>query len=178
MSKLTDQSMSRRSFSGDVAKLVGLGAFAHFSLVGSIARGKDAGNAAGAGADQKPGDGCKDAKPNDPDACPGGDIGKDVCNDNSRDKCVGGEAASDECLMTGKDADECPGGFHNVDVCPGGLAPEDECPGGQVEKDLCPDGSAAADECAGGGCAGGDQDIGVNTQDACTTFPADKPHRE
>jgi len=173
MSTISDQSISRRSFSGDIVKLVGLGAFAHFSLVGGIARGKDADSAA-----PKIGDGCKDAKPNDPDACPGGEVGVDACNENSRDKCVGGEAASDECLLTGRDPDECPGGFHSVDVCPGGAAPEDECPGGKVEKDLCPDGSAAADECAGGGCAGGDQDIGANTQDVCTNFPADKPHRE
>jgi hypothetical protein len=177
MSKLIDQSMSRRSFSSDVAKLVGLGAFAHFSLVGSVARGKDAASAEPAA--PKPDDECTGgSKGKDPDACPSGEVGVDVCNDTSTDKCVGGEAASDECMLTGKDPDECPGGFHSVDTCPGGASPEDECPGGQVEKDLCPDGSAAADECAGGGCAGGDQDIGANTQDVCTNFPADKPHRE
>jgi hypothetical protein len=167
MNKFIDQSISRRSFSGDVAKLIGLGAFAHFSLVGSIVHGGDA------RADAAP-----DNNPKDKDPCPSGEVGVDACNDKSPDKCVAGEPASDECSLATTDPDECPGGWHSVDVCPGGASPEDECPGGKVEKDLCPDGSASADECAGGGCAGGDQDIGVNAQDNCSVYPADKPHRE
>jgi hypothetical protein len=150
------QGDSRRSF---MKKVLGFGAFSHFTLL--------AGNAFAAADDD----------------CPGGLPTDDTCNNRDPDRCPGEAPPADVCPEDGNRSDDkCQTGWADADVCNEKADPEsDQCEQGTLPDDLCadkkswdncPTGESPGDECApkgtdadGDQCPGGDPKNGLDTCD-------------
>jgi len=133
-----NRQLSRRSFANTIARVIGLGAFSHFSLMSS--------NAAGAEID--------------PDGCPGGLEPQDICLPDSnanQDNCPGGREPYDKCFESIKlGGDECPGELPSEDECDKfGMFYTDECASGQghskqTDADKCDLVLDGSDQCESG----------------------------
>ncbi|MDD2459790.1 MAG: hypothetical protein PHT98_01765 [Kiritimatiellae bacterium] len=155
--------VSRRHFAGGIAKMVGLGVFAHFKLLGgdglatTLPSPETCDPVAGITDDCPGGVDAEDVCSFlDPDKCPGENPPQDYCpsnGDRNEDVCNSGLKTADVCNEAEKlDSDQCESGTTADDVCDAN-SPRDNCPNGQKSMDYCPPNGTIAqgDKCFGGG---------------------------
>ncbi len=110
-----ERSLSRRKFASGISKLLGLGAFSHFTLLAGKARSEES--------------------VREDDECPGGALPDDVCSLLNSDKCPGENPPADWCPDSGESSeDECDTSKDTADTCVESMAGSDQCESGCAEK--------------------------------------------